>query len=63
MKGKRKKVSGKITERDFIIANRRAARLEEIALHGKPVSLRVLRHKSKKAYSRKALKAVEPEEI
>ena len=59
MAKKRKKVSGKITERDFIIANRRAARLEEIALHGKPVSLRALRHGSKKVYSRKRLKKVE----
>ena len=42
MAGKRKKVSGKITERDFIIANRRAARMVEIALHGKPVSARTL---------------------
>ena len=30
----------RITEADFLLANRRAARLEEIELHGKPVSFR-----------------------
>ena len=52
----------RITEKDYMLANRRAARMEEIALHGKPVSLRSLRHKSKKTYSRKKLKAVLPDE-
>ena len=36
-----------------MLANRRAARLEEIAEHGKPVSFRRAIHKSKKAYDRK----------
>lgn len=55
---KRKKAPKKlrITERDFMKANRRAARLEEIAYHGKPVSLRTLKHQSKKTYNRKRLK-------
>jgi hypothetical protein len=46
----------RITESDFMLANRRAARQEEIAYHGKPVSLRTLKHQSKKTYSRKRLK-------
>lgn len=39
-----------------MLAQRRAARLEEIAEHGKPVSFRSAVHKSKKAYDRKRLK-------
>ena len=48
----------RITETDFMLANRRAARLEEIAQHGKPVSFRSLRHRSKKIYSRKNAGAI-----
>ena len=57
MKRKNKKLH--ITEADYMLAQRRAARLEEIALHGKPVSLRSFVHKSKKKYDRKKLKKVE----
>ena len=39
-----------------MLANRRAARLEEIAEHGRPVSFRTALHKSKKVYDRKRLK-------
>ena len=39
-----------------MLANRRAARLEEIELHGKPVSFGKVLQKSKKVYSRKRLK-------
>jgi hypothetical protein len=39
-----------------MLANRRAARLEEIELHGKPVSFRKVLQKSKKAYNRKRFK-------
>ncbi len=39
-----------------MLANRRAARLEEIAAHGKPVSFRTAVQKSKKVYDRKRLK-------
>ena len=46
----------RITEEDYLLAQRRAARLEEIAEHGKPVSFRKAIHKSKKAYDRKRLK-------
>ena len=57
MKPKKKKQKKlRITEADFMLANRRAARLEEIAAHGKPVSFRTTVQKSKKAYDRKRLK-------
>ncbi|MBQ1648291.1 MAG: hypothetical protein IJM41_07145 [Bacteroidales bacterium] len=46
----------RITEADHMLAQRRAARLEEIAAHGKPVSMRSTIHKSKKIYDRKRLK-------
>ena len=39
-----------------MLAQRRAARLEEIAEHGKPVSFRKVLHKSKKVYDRKRIK-------
>ena len=42
-----------------MLANRRAARLEEIAEHGRPVSFREAVHKSKKVYDRKRLKRME----
>ena len=42
-----------------MLANRRAARLEEIAEHGRSVSFREAVHKSKKVYDRKRLKRME----
>ena len=45
----------RITEADYMLAQRRAARMEEIAEHGRPVSYTAL-HKSKKVYDRKRLK-------
>ena len=56
MKPKNKQKKLRITEADFMLANRRAARLEEIAEHGRPVSMRSALHKSKKVYDRKRLK-------
>ena len=53
-KGKQKKL--RITEADYMLAQRRAARLEEIAAHGRPVSFRTALQKSKKVYDRKRLK-------
>ena len=51
--GCKNKVScGKITERDFMKANRRVSREEEIKNHGKPVNHTNF-FKSKKSYSRK----------
>lgn len=38
---------------EFILANRRASRLEEIERHGRPVQFRSAKHSFKKAYSRK----------
>ena len=56
MKPRKKQKKLRITEADFMLANRRAARLEEIEQHGKPVSFRKVLLKSKKAYNRKRLK-------
>ncbi|MBR1782750.1 MAG: hypothetical protein IJ753_04445 [Bacteroidales bacterium] len=56
MKPRKKQKKLRITEADFMLANRRAARLEEIELHGKPVSFRKVLQKSQKVYSRKRLK-------
>ena len=56
MKPKTKMKKLWITEADFMLAQRRAARLEEIAEHGRPVSFRKAVHKSKKVYDRKHVK-------
>ena len=56
MKPKKKQKKLRITEADYMLAQRRAARLEEIAEHGRPVSFRKAIHKSKKVYDRKKLK-------
>jgi len=58
MKKKRVPKRFRITEKDYIKAQRRAARLEEIESHGKPVSLRSALHKSVKAYDRNRLKRI-----
>ena len=58
MKPKKKQKKQKklrITEADYMLAQRRAARMEEISEHGRPVSYTAL-HKSKKVYDRKRLK-------
>lgn len=60
-KNKLKRKRLRITEDDYILANRRAARAEEIELHGRPVSFRKMLHKSKKTYDRKRLKEVKVE--
>ena len=46
----------RITQKDFLLACRRAARQEEIDAHGKQIIFRVHKQKSKKAYDRKVLK-------
>ena len=61
MRRKRTPKNLRITLDDFMLANRKAAREEEIAAHGKPVSSRRVLHKSLKVYSRKRLKKVEIE--
>ncbi len=46
----------RITEADYLLANRRASRQEEIQAHGHPVQSRCMVHKSKKVYDRKRMK-------
>lgn len=46
----------RITLDDFLLANRKAAREEEIQQHGHPVIFRSVTQKSKKVYDRKRLK-------
>jgi hypothetical protein len=58
MKNRKKQKKLRITEADFMLANRRAARIEEIEQHGHPVSFRKVLHRSKKAYDRKRLKTL-----
>lgn len=53
---KHKKNTFKITEEDFLLANRRASRMEEIENHGRQISFRKVTFKSKKAYDRNAMK-------
>lgn len=48
---KRKRL--RITASDFILANRKASREEEIVAHGKLVAFQRQVHKSKKKYDRK----------
>ena len=55
MKSKKRKRL-RITASDFILANRKASREEEILAHGKPVAFRQQVHKSKKKYDRRKLK-------
>ena len=42
-----------IGEKDFLLANRRAARDEEIEAHGHPVTFRTRTHRSAATYTRK----------
>ena len=46
----------RITEADYLKANRKAARQEEIESHGHPVQGRAMIHKSKKVYDRNHMK-------
>ncbi len=57
-KKKKSPKSLRITEDDYLKANRRAARLAEIEAHGKPVKLRSVLHKSRKVYDRNRQKAI-----
>lgn len=50
------KAKKRITERDYIAANRKASREEEIGRYGRPLTHSRV-HKSKKAYDRKKTKA------
>ena len=46
----------RITEKDFLLANRRASRAEEIEKYGRQIQMRAMTLKSKKVYDRKRLK-------
>src|SRR5574344_2876615 len=46
----------RITQKDYLKANRRASRQEETDVHGEPVKISAV-HKSKKKYDRKHEKA------
>ena len=46
----------RITESDFLLANRKASREEELERHGKQIIFRTSTQKSKKVYDRKRLK-------
>ena len=46
----------RITEADYLKANRKASRKEEIESHGHPVQRRAMIHKSKKVYDRNRMK-------
>ena len=61
---KRKKINNayRITVQDFIKANRKASREEEIASHGSQVSFRRVLHKSRRQYDRKRLPKVTEED-
>ena len=53
----------RITREDYLKANRRASRQEEITSHGRPVQARAMIHKSKKQYDRNKVKrAVIPDD-
>ena len=46
----------RITESDFLLANRKASREEELERHGKQIFFRTTIQKSKKIYDRNRLK-------
>jgi len=46
----------RITQNDFLLANRRASRAEEIQAHGKQIMFRSVTQKSKKVYDRNSFK-------
>ena len=62
MKRKKRNSSYRITVQDFIKANRKASREEEIAAYGSQVSFRRVLHKSRKQYGRKRLPKIREED-
>ena len=62
MKRKKRNSSYRITVQDFIKANRKASREEEIASPGSQVSFRRVLHKSRRQYDRKRLPKVTEED-
>lgn len=51
-----KKKKLRITQDDFMLANRKAAREEELRLHGRQILFRSVKQKSIKTYDRNRLK-------
>ncbi len=49
------KMKYRITVKDFLKANRKASREEEIAAHGKQISFRKTIQRSRKVYDRKRI--------
>ena len=62
MKRKKRNNAYRITVQDFIKANRKASREEEIASHGSQLSFRRVLHKSRRQYDRKRLPKVTEED-
>ena len=62
MKRKKRNSGYRITAEDFLKANRKASREEEIAAHGSQVSFRRVLHKSRKQYDRKRLPKIREED-
>ena len=62
MKRKKRNNAYRITVQDFIKANRKASREEEIAAYGSQVSFRRVLHKSRKQYDRKRLPKIREED-
>lgn len=58
MKSRKKQIG---TLADYVKANRKASREEEILAHGKPVSSRPAVFKSKKVYNRKRQQKINPD--
>ena len=52
-------MKNKITEQDYIKANRKASREAEIKMYGKLITWRSAVHKSKKTYNRQRYKRIE----
>ena len=52
----------RITVQDFLKANRKASREEEIAAHGKQITFRKTLQKSRKVYDRKRLGKITSED-
>lgn len=51
-----------ISQADFMLANRRASRQEEIEAHGRLITGRRMLHASRKTYNRKKLKPITVDE-
>lgn len=57
-----KKKTFRITVEDYLLAQRKASREEEIAAHRKQIRGRHMLHKSKKTYTRKNRKPITPDD-